>query len=73
MAMWAPNLTGLTIAHWYFGALVFNEMLKAITEEKKKFLHDTPCIDFYIVFTCMTSYDIDWMISLTLEKAKDKN
>ena len=37
-AMWAPNLSNFTSTHWYFGAHIFNEMLKAVT--RKKPLHE---------------------------------
>ena len=35
--MWTLNSGGSTCPHWYFGAQIFNEMLKAIKKKEKNF------------------------------------
>ena len=41
--MWAPNLSSFAHSHWYFGAHIFNEMLKTVTKNKN-YLHGIPWI-----------------------------
>ena len=78
-AMWANNLTSFTSPHWYFGAHIFNKMLKAITKEEKfnkvllvfcpPFSYRVwyPLNNFHMVFTLATSYYVDLMNILTLK------
>ena len=64
--MWAASLPSFTSPHWYFGAHIFNEMLKAV-RMKKNFLSGNPWINFHIIFMHTSLYDVDPMKSLTLE------
>ena len=61
-AMWAPNWSSFTGPHWYFGAHIFNEMLKAVTKNKN-YLHVIPLN----ILMRTTSFDIGPMKSLTLD------
>ena len=59
-AMWAPNFSRFTSPHWYFGAHIFNEMLKAVIKKTPNILHGTPWINFHIMFMRTTLYDLIW-------------
>ena len=65
-AMWAPNWSSFTRPHWYFGAHIFNEMLKAVTKNKN-YLHVIPWINFHIILMRTTSFDVGPMKSPTIE------
>ena len=64
--MWAPNLSSFTRPHWYFGAHIFNEMLKAVTKNKN-YLRGIPWINFHIILIRTTSFDLGPMKSPTLK------
>ena len=64
--MWAPNWSSFTRPHWYFGAHIFNKMLKVVTKNKN-YLHVIPWINFHIILMRTTSFDVGPMKSPTIE------
>ena len=64
--MWAPYWSSFTRPHWYFGAHIFNKMLKVVTKNKN-YLHVIPWINFHIILMRTTSFDVGPMKSPTIE------
>ena len=75
--MWSPNLTSFPSPNWYFEAYIYE--MKAITKKKTFLLSKLTehflgsaflflqSLDFHVVFTLATLYDVDPMNSLTQE------